>query len=71
MRYNEALRIINSDGNFLYEDKISEIENRVINLNYHAKTLKDKGLIMDSQKVSQRASRWESLLMQDMMKRKS
>jgi len=69
MRYNQAIRIVNSENKFLYEDKISEIKTRVINLNKRIDKLKDKDLIMDSQKVSQRASRWESLLIQDMMKR--
>jgi len=71
MRLRQAQRIVNSDDKFLYEDKISEIKTRVINLNKRIDKLKDKDLLEDSRKVSQRAERWESLLIQDMMKRKS
>lgn len=63
------MKIVTSDDKFFYEDKISEIQERVIYLNKRAEMLQNKDLLADSQKVSLRASRWGSLLRQDMMKR--
>ena len=70
MRYRQALDVVNSETKFLYPKKVTEIENHIKWLEKHSRELVDKESFATADLVNLRKKRWESVLREDMMKRR-